>query len=801
MVDDLNDTVSFESKFEDSLKQLDIGKPTNSNITDNPETQELGVLSEITTHQLWQSILATETESHPNIDLIEIQKPKDQDKQLILHHKSEKDPLASFTKTDIIEALLVDGEKEDILGEVLLKPSTSSEVRLTKVRNRANRLDENDIIYFRSKADKASFTKRKNALERILAKESTVSRLVDYFEPKGDLTSTCYDIEVTASDFARYDREDDQGNKISLNSQQREAFQKLVNYGPLSLLQGPPGTGKTEFIAAFVHYLVEKQQVKNVLLVSQSHEAVNTAAERIRKHCLRLNTPLDVVRFSNRESVVSDGLKDVYSNALITEKRELFAAEASYRTAGLSQALGLEPDYLAAITRAELKLFTQIDELVNLSEALDSSNQNEADKKGLTKSFNELKALVGFTLKEDYAIDITAVELDDVKALVRKNLQTEYSIRPDEEKKAHALAKISRDMLDVLAADRVNYDEFFARSRQLVTGTCVGIGQHHIGISENQYDWVIIDEAARSIASELAIAMQSGKRILLVGDHKQLPPLYSEPHKKALARKLGLVVNDSEDLLQSDFERAFESSYGEEAGAKLLTQYRMAQPIGDLVSQCFYKGELATGERKIPNIYQNVPKSLQSVVTWLDTTPLGKASHHAKSKAGSLSNRAEADEIISLLEEIASNDNFTKALSKTVKDGEPVIGVICMYGEQKRLIRRKFNEQSWDDDFKSLVKIDTVDSYQGKENRIIILSITRSSADLSCGFLRLPNRINVALSRAMDRLVVVGASEMWRGKNANKPLGQVVEYMESQTERSHYNVLNVKNKQRKGVRR
>jgi serine/threonine protein kinase len=794
-------SANFAKLFEESLKEIEDGQTQESITLESPEVEELDSFSAITTHQLWQSILDTETESHPNIELIEIQTPKEQEKQLILHHKSEKDPLASFSKTDEIEALLVDGEKEDVLGIVLLKPSTSSEVRLTKVRNRANRLDENDIIYFRSKADKASFTKRKNALERILAKESTINRLVDYFEPKSDLTSTCYDIEVTDSDFSRYDRTDDHGNEISLNSQQREAFQKLVNYGPLSLLQGPPGTGKTEFIAAFVHYLVEKQQVNNILLVSQSHEAVNTAAERIRKHCLRLSTSLDVVRFSNRESVVSDGLKDVYSNAIITEKRELFSAESTYRTAGLSQALGLEPEYLKAITRAELKLFKQLDELTNLSESLSVSKQSEEDKKGLTKSYNELKAVVRFTLNKDYEIDVDNVELDNVKNLVWKKLQTEYSIRPDEEKKARALAKISRDMLDVLAADRVNYDEFFARSRQLVTGTCVGIGQHHIGINENQYDWVIIDEAARSIASELAIAMQSGKRVLLVGDHKQLPPLYSEPHKKAIARKLGIVTNDSEDLLQSDFERAFESGYGKEAGAKLLTQYRMAEPIGDLVSQCFYKGELVTGDRKIPNIYQNVPSAMKNVVTWLDTSPLGKASHHTQSKSNSLTNRAEADEIINLLKEISNNDKFTKALSRTVKDGEPVIGVICMYGEQKRHIRKKFNEQSWDDDFKSLVKIDTVDSYQGKENRIIILSITRSCADLSCGFLRLPNRINVALSRAMDRLVIVGASQMWKGKNANKPLGMVIKYIESQIEHSNYKVLNVISKQRKGAKK
>jgi len=787
---------STEKLEEGSLFSLALDK--SSDFTDQPNVEvvdstedSLEDYSEITTKQLWQSILDTETESHPNIELIEVQKPQNEDKQLILHHKSEKDPLASFNKNDDIEALLVDGDKEDILGEVLLKPSTSSEVRLSKIRSRAKRLNEDDIIYFRSKADKASFTKRKNALERILAKESTISRLVDYFEPKSDLTATFYDIDVTDSDFARYDRTDDHGNQISLNVQQREAFKQLVNYGPLSLLQGPPGTGKTEFIAAFVHYLIEKQQVNNILLVSQSHEAVNTAAERIRKHCLRLKTPLDVVRFSNRESVVSDGLKDVYSNAMVTERRELFSAEATYRTASLSQALGLDPSYLAAMTKVEMKLFKQVDELIALSESLTATKQNKFDTEGIKKSYNELKATIAARLNDDFGIDIATVELNNVKNLVWKYLQTEYSVRPDEEKKARALAKISRDKLDALDMDRVNYDEFFARSRRLVTGTCVGVGQHHIAVNENQYDWVIIDEAARSIASELAIAMQSGKRILLVGDHKQLPPLYSEPHKKALARKLGIVSNDSDDLLQSDFERSFESDYGDAAGAKLLTQYRMAEPIGDLVSQCFYKGELKTGQRIIPDIYKDGPSVLNSVVTWLDTSPLGKASHHIKSPKGSFSNTAEASEIINLLKEIASNDKFTDDLSKTVKEGEPAIGVICMYGEQKRLIRKKFNEQVWDDTFKALVKIDTVDSYQGKENRIIILSITRSSPDLSCGFLRLPNRINVALSRAMDRLVIVGASQMWLGKNATKPLGKVVDFIGSQREPSNYNVLKV----------
>jgi len=104
----------------------------------------------------------------------------------------------------------------------------------------------------------------------------------------------------------------------------------------------------------------------------------------------------------------------------------------------------------------------------------------------------------------------------------------------------------------------------------------------------------------------------------------------------------------------------------------------------------------------------------------------------------------------------------------------------------------------WEDDFKALVKIDTVDSYQGKENRIIILSITRSCPKLSTGFLYLPNRINVALSRAMDRLVIVGASQMWRGKNKNKPLGPVLEFIELNAAPGVYKVLNVNSKKGQG---
>ncbi|HHY0621105.1 nuclease [Vibrio vulnificus] len=792
------ETGEFAQLFEAAL--ADAGKMNIPDRSDE-ETDKL----EISTRKLWQAIIDTETESHPYIkvngDVFIPNKLKD---QLVVPYDGEKDALDSFTKKDEIEALIVNGDDETKIGEVDIKASAMGEVRLTKLRAKAFHLTDGDIVFFRSSADRKSYEKRKNALERLLNKDAVIENLADYFEPECLKEPVNFDIEVTDDDFSRYDREDDHGNKISLNSKQREAFQKLISYGPLSMLQGPPGTGKTEFIAAFVHYLIEKQDVHNILLVSQSHEAVNTAAERIRRHCRNLGTELEAVRFSNRESAVSDGLKDVYSHSIINSKRELFKAEAKHRVKVLAQPLGLDENYLERLTEVEISILGLIRKIIHVRNQIDNKDRDQAEKDNLRKQGRQLSEVLSERIA-DIGICIPQMpkNLSELEFMISNSLDDLYAVKPDEARKARALIKISKDMIDVLNTERVNYDEFLARSRQLVTGTCVGIGQRHMGIANNQYDWVIIDEAARSIASELAIAMQSGKRVLLVGDHQQLPPLYTDPHKKALARKLGIAAKgrDIDDLIASDFARAFESFYGQQTGAQLLTQYRMAPAIGTMVSKCFYDGKLENGDRTIPNIYQSSPKETRSYVTWLDTSNNGKGANHNSDKGVSIYNRTEADAIIKLLTEISKNTEFISRLDEQVKDGEAAIGVICMYGEQKRIIRQKFKQVSWADEFKRLVKIDTVDSYQGKENRVIILSVTRSIEDQSPGFLKSPNRINVALSRAMDRLVIVGDTRMWRGKNERLPLGKVLSFIEKQKDVNHYQILLTQGRKSRSTKR
>lgn len=747
--------------------------------------------------KLWQAILDTETEALPSITASEALQ-KTENGGCYIPYDGEISPLDQFKRDEVVEAIgkSEDGEKTFKYGEVDIVQSQLNELHLKpkSLRNSASNIQADAPIYLQSKQNKASYTRRKNALQRILDGESAVKNLVHYFDEHCVLPSEKYDIHISNEEFKRYDQPE---KNVSLNEAQRIAFQRLIANGPLSLLQGPPGTGKTEFIAAFVHYLFDVQKVRNILLVSQSHEAVNTAAERIRKHCQRLGTDLQLVRFSNREVADSEILEDVFSPNLVGQKRAQLNVNKISNICQLGRSMGLPESYLRERAELAFDIGIQIRRYQKIVNSSKNENIDEDEKRlrqKLEKSIKEKAQAMGLP---------ELVEIDEILPKFISELDRKHNIQPLENTQAGKLIDLTQDMLEALSNERTNYDEFLARSRQLVIGTCVGIGQRHIGIADNIYDWVIVDEAARSISSELAIAMQSGTRILLVGDHKQLPPLYSEEHKNALARRLGISKRGEEldQALGSDFERVFQSDYGKQTCATLKTQYRMAPAIGSLVSACFYENVLENGktDNDVPNIYFRLPEKIKSCVTWLDTTSLPNA-YHEQGKNGSLSNRAEADVIIGILQDLANDETFmnSESVKKCLEKNEQAIGVICMYGEQKKLIRKKFNERSWSDDFRRLVKIDSVDSYQGKENRVIILSLTRHDKTYSTGFLHLPNRINVALSRAMDKLIIVGAKTMWEHpKNSKTPLAKVLRFIQKQNNPQDYTIKTLKNGARK----
>ena len=196
-----------------------------------------------------------------------------------------------------------------------------------------------------------------------------------------------------------------------------------------------------------------------------------------------------------------------------------------------------------------------------------------------------------------------------------------------------------------------------------------------------------------------------------------------------------------------------------------------------MVSECFYDGILTTGRKpRVESFIRVLPPELQrSSFVWYDTSCSSKHGLENPLPTKSILNKDEAIAIVNLLVKLFSNKEFISEITNQQGTSEPV-GVICMYSAQKRKIREFLQLRKELVNYQGLIKIDTVDSYQGKENRIIILSTVRQNMNNNSGFLRLANRVNVAVSRAQDALIIFGSVKMWTELKP-QPLGRVLSYM------------------------
>ncbi|MEH2593312.1 superfamily I DNA and/or RNA helicase [Bradyrhizobium sp. AZCC 1577] len=308
------------------------------------------------------------------------------------------------------------------------------------------------------------------------------------------------------------------------------------------------------------------------------------------------------------------------------------------------------------------------------------------------------------------------------------------------------LLALAQEWTEALSSSSRNFEEFLAKTKTIVTGTCVGLGQTRVRIDQADFDWVIVDEAARCTPGELAVPLQLGRRVLLVGDHFQLKPMVDDVVTRELCREFSQA--QITDIQRSEFERAFVSSYGIKGGQVLNEQYRMAPPICDLVSDVFYKPRgvvLVTSEERNGDVFFTsaaAKKLLPSCVTWIDTS--SEKSHVERPDERNpwdIANLAEANAIVSLLKSIQQNHEFSDHLAD-LADDHP-IGIICMYKEQRVLLERLLAQSDLPSTFRDLVRLDTVDSYQGKENAIVIVSLVRCNAKGTVGHVGNMNRCNV----------------------------------------------------------
>ena len=468
---------------------------------------------------LWQALLEAEESSLPEVEIAGTVAREMGGRRAKLRIPYRKEGEALDYESDAkVEALQeINGELVRV-GDLDMRETTQSILVLDNPRIRMQ-LGVGERIKLRSQQDFSSFRRRRLAVTRILNRESVLPNLIDYFDPVDCPAALELEPPPTDEELDVYNRHTDDAQLVfSLNRQQRDAFAKLWSNGPLSLLQGPPGTGKTSFIASFIHYAMS-HGAKSILLASQSHEAVNNAAEKVIELCQRTEMPLDVVRFG-AEGMVSDPLRPHHSASILQAYRDLFRSEMRRRITALNRNLGLPNAFVERWFDIEFHLGRLWREILRLeAKSAASETAGEVDKSfaaRVAKRRERFRILAAE--KFDYS-DSNAPE--DVLEHLRCNTMATHGVTSlDAVARLDQVIAMAQEWVDRLGTLRGNFEEFLAKTRTLVCGTCVGLGRSQFGVANNRYDWVIVDEAARATPGELAVAIQSGRRILLVGDHR-----------------------------------------------------------------------------------------------------------------------------------------------------------------------------------------------------------------------------------------------------------------------------------------
>lgn len=265
-----------------------------------------------------------------------------------------------------------------------------------------------------------------------------------------------------------------------------------------------------------------------------------------------------------------------------------------------------------------------------------------------------------------------------------------------------------------------------------------------------RFGTVFIDEAAQALEAACWIPIQKASRVILAGDHCQLPPTV----KSIAAMKAGLGKTLMERIVENK----------PEAVTLLRTQYRMNDDIMRFSSKWFYNGEVeAAPEVKFRSILDyDVP------IEWIDTSsPEYHTSDTQKDGCRALPtddfkeqfsgngfgriNKGEAELTLDVLKTY-----FTRIGKQRVLDERIDVGVISPYRAQVQHLRRLLRKREYFKPFRKLISVNTVDGFQGQERDVILISMVRSNEKGEIGFLRDLRRMNVAITRARMKLIILG---------------------------------------------
>ena len=434
-------------------------------------------------------------------------------------------------------------------------------------------------------------------------------------------------------------------------------------------------------------------------------------------------------KFSN--NTIEDPIKDPLEKKLEAQRLDT----TSFKDDGVLNAKRLRATL--NLRRNELKL-QQAD--FDLLDSICNDSFSNIDFQNYVVLVNNLKKIY---CKEPISIDINNQKvIDDCLLSMSYCFNEQYmNLFPDNESRK---ALILDEFMDRLEQE---YESIVEKYSMTTAATCQNsLNLHSIG--DKIYDLVVVDEAARANPLDLFIPMSMGKKIILVGDHKQLPHMLEPDVVKRM--KENSNFKDFSALEQSLFERLYDmfSKEPKPRTVMLNEQFRMHPDICKFVSEQFYEGELKMSPSANLDLYKSHPEINGGRALAFINIP---NSEGPEKPGKSMSRNIEATKI---------SEDVVKILNKVPN---ATIGIISFYSAQVSLINdclsNKINNEQ-----KSQVDVGTVDAFQGKEYDYVLLSCVRSFKDNtpkkhSLEFLDKPNRLCVSFSRSKKQLAVYGDAQ------------------------------------------
>jgi superfamily I DNA and/or RNA helicase len=565
-----------------------------------------------------------------------------------------------------------------------------------------------------------------------------------------------------------------------INESQKQAIIKAMYADDLAVIQGPPGTGKSTAIAELIWQLVRQgfkqgNKRERILLTSETNLAVDNAISRIINSKSNLVKP---IRFGGEEKLESEGLQ--FSIELM--KRWVEEGDSCLK-------LEESDEETDSSTESNLILKNWLENISTRSFYRIDSDQSEIASKWRNYLLNpdkDLRKIIYDRYLEDAnVVGATCSSIGDRKAD---------------------------------SGERVLYTSFFHNY-------CEVFKQSKKSKARIEFTTVIQDESSKATPAELVLPFVYGQRAIVIGDHRQLPPMLdkeefedtleyayrvskSDKDRQEINQLREFVENNFGEMEISHFQRLYENIDSSLRGSFNL-QYRMHPDINQVIEQ-FYRedGGLRCGLTEPIDLGVNDPDMTNPASRYHGLEIPGLIGHnthvvfintHTPEMMDGTSrvNYGEVETIGKLLTRFEESNSFQRYLDKFTREEDKQIGIISFYGKQIRQLRGIAREHH-----NLPIRVSTVDRFQGMERNIVIVSMVRSNLiqsskdqqpdkkrygtdgypkQKSLGFAQSPNRLNVALSRARRLLIIVGNRELFSELEIYRRLFLIIESNKNNT--------------------